>query len=368
MEDVVQDLLDRADVRIGGNRPWDLQVHNPDFYQRILGGGVLALGESYMDGWWDCDALDQFIFRVVNAGLRHALGRSPRAQFFVLLAVLTNRQSRSRAFKVGVRHYDLGNDLFEAMLDHRMTYSCGYWKEADTLDEAQEAKLDLICRKIHLEPGRHVLDIGCGWGSFVGYAAEAYGAQATGITISREQAALARERCAAFPVEIRIQDYRDLDGTYDHVVSVGMFEHVGAKNYRTFMEVVHRCLKDDGLFLLHTIVSNVTGHTIDPWTEKYIFPNSMLPSPQQIGTAAEGLFLIEDVHNFGADYDHTLMAWHRNFVEGWPRIADRYGERFHRMWTYYLLTLAGSFRARRHGLWQIVLSKKGVPGGYSAIR
>lgn len=367
-DSVIRRLLQRADVQIGGDRPWDLHVHNPAFYHRVMGGGVLALGESYVDGWWDCAALDQFIDRVLTAGLRHSLRLPIRDRLHILLAYVTNRQRRSRAFEVGERHYDLGNDLFELMLDARRTYSCGYWKNATTLDAAQEAKLDLICRKIGLQPGQRVLDIGCGWGSFIGYAAEKYGATATGITVSREQAAYVRERYAGLPVEVILQDYRDHAGTYDHIVSVGMFEHVGPKNYRTYMEVVHRCLKDGGLFLLHTIMSNVTGHTIDPWTEKYIFPNGILPSPQQIGTAAEGLFVIEDVHNFGAYYDPTLMAWHENFSNGWSRIADRYGERFYRMWSYYLLTCAGAFRARRNGLWQVVLSKKGVPGGYTSVR
>lgn len=368
MERVLRDLFASADVQVGGDRPWDLQVHEPDFYRRVLGGGVLALGESYMDGWWDCDALDQFVARVLRADLRDAVGRSARARIVVLLALLTNRQSRRRAFDVGRRHYDLGNDLFEIMLDARWTYSCAYWKEAATLDEAQEAKLELICRKIGLEAGQHVLDIGCGWGSFIGYAAERYGAKATGITVARHQAACVRDRFASLPIEVRLQDYRALTGTYDHVVSVGMFEHVGAKNYRTFMEVAHRCLADDGLLLLHTITGNRPGRTIDPWTEKYIFPNAMVPSPQQIGAAVEGLFVVEDVHNFGADYDPTLMAWHRNFEDGWGRIAKSYGERFRRMWRYYLLMTAGNFRVRKNGLWQVVLSKRGVPGGYRSVR
>ena len=368
MESVVRELLETADVRIDGDRPWDLQVHETDFYRRALAGGVLGLGESYMDGWWDCEALDQFIERVLRAGLRDVVSRSARARLFILLALLTNRQSRLRAFEVGERHYDLGEDLFEIMLDGRRTYSCAYWKNAAVLDKAQEDKLELICGKIGLQPGQHVLEIGCGWGSFIGYAAERYGAVATGITVSKEQAAYARHRFASWPIEVRLQDYRDVTGTFDHVVSVGMFEHVGVKNYRTFMEVVNRCLRDDGLLLLHTIMSNTSGHTIDPWTEKYIFPNAMLPSPKQIGAAAEGLFVIEDVHNFGADYDRTLLEWHRRFEDGWPHISEQYGERFRRMWRYYLLTTAGGFRVRRNNLWQVVLSKKGVPGGYRSVR
>ncbi|HET6567847.1 MAG TPA: cyclopropane fatty acyl phospholipid synthase [Rhodothermales bacterium] len=368
MRDTLQQLFERADVQINGDRPWDIQVHNAALYKRLLSGGSLALGESYMDGWWDCQAIDELVARILRVDLRQAVRRSTRALFYTVMALLTNRQSRSRAFQVGERHYDLGNDLFELMLDRRLVYSCGYWAKAQTLDDAQEAKLDLICRKIQLAPGQHVLDIGCGWGGFIGYAAEHYGARATGITVSREQASYVQERYPGLPIEVQLEDYRDLHGTFDHIVSVGMFEHVGYKNYRTFMEVAHRCLDDDGLFLLHCIARNETGSTTDPWIERYIFPNGITPSLKQIATAAEGLFIVEDVHNFGAFYDKTLMAWHANFKAGWPQIADRYGERFYRMWTYYLLCCAGSFRIRSNSLLQVVLSKHGVPGGYRSVR
>lgn len=249
-----------------------------------------------------------------------------------------------------------------------MVYTCGYWKNAKDLDEAQEAKLDLVCRKIGLASGQRVLDIGCGWGSFAKFAAENYGAQVVGITVSKEQVRLAQERCAGWPVEIRLQDYRAMRETFDRVISLGMFEHVGYKNYRTYFEVARRCLKEDGLFLLHTIGGNVSAKSTDPWIDKYIFPNSMIPSAAQIAKAAEGLFVMEDWHNFGADYDKTLLAWYQNVESHWLELSTRYDERFHRMWRYYLLSCAGSFRVRVNQLWQIVYSKQGVQGGYTAIR
>jgi len=364
----VETILAEADVRLDGTRPFDLVVHDPRFYQRVLRGGSLALGESYMDGWWDCEKPDEFFFRVLRAELDRKANRFRHLFWPVLKARLVNLQGRGRAFQVGRRHYDLGNDLFETMLDKRMVYSCAYWKDARTLDEAQEAKLDLICRKIGLRPGMRVLDIGCGWGGFAIYAAERYGVSVVGITVSREQARLATERSRSLPVEIRVQDYRDLDERFDRVVSVGMVEHVGYRNYRTFLKTVHRCLAEDGLFLLHTIGNNVSVTANEPWTERYIFPNGMLPSLRQLAAAAEGLFVLEDFHGFGPYYDTTLMAWHENFLRGWDKLRGRYDDRFYRMWRYFLLSSAGSFRARKNQVWQLVYSKHGVPGGYESIR
>ncbi|MGA9478889.1 MAG: cyclopropane fatty acyl phospholipid synthase [Desulfobacterales bacterium] len=365
---LVQDLLDHAGVSIDGDSPHDIQVHNPVLYPRVIAGGSLALGECYMDGWWDCKALDQLFERIMSARLDKKVRQSKAVLWAALKTRLTNPQCRARAFEIGERHYDTGNDLFTVMLDKRMNYSCAYWQAANTLDEAQEAKLDLTCRKLDLRPGMRVLDIGCGWGGFVIYAAEKYGAEVTGITVSRKQVKLARRLSEGLPVTIELQDYRDLQGTFDRIVSIGMFEHVGVTNYRTFMQVVHRCLKKDGLFLLHTIAGNSSVRSVDPWLATYIFPNSMLPSARQITAAAEGLFVLEDWHSFGSHYDRTLMAWHRNFTENWHRIRETYDQRFYRMWTYYLLSCAGSFRARRNQLWQIVFSRNGARQGYLSIR
>ncbi len=363
-----QEILDLADVKINGDRDWDIQVKNPGFYSRVLAGGSLALGESYMDGWWECKKLDEFFYTVLKVKLNEYVKISFGMVWNLLKAKVINLQSKSRAFEVGEKHYDAGNDLYKAMLDKRMVYTCGYWAKARDLDQAQEAKLDLVCRKIGLKKGQRVLDIGCGWGSFAKFAAEKYGVKVVGITVSKEQVKLGRELCKGLPVEIRLQDYRDVNEKFDHIISLGMFEHVGYKNYREYMKVVRRCLKDGGLFLLQTIGGDTSARVVDPWIGKYIFPNGLLPSPSQISRAIEGFFVLEDWHGFGGDYDKTLMAWNKNFRKGWNKIKENYSERFYRMWNYYLLGCAGSFRARSNQLWQIVLSKNGVEGGYKSLR
>lgn len=368
IKQALQELLDQADVKINGNRLWDIQVHNEKFYARVLSGGSLALGEAYMDGWWDCPALDQFFEKVLKANLDEGIGISWAIVANYLKYFFLNRQKKTRADIVGKRHYDAGNDLFRLMLDKRMAYSCAYWKNAQTLDEAQEAKYNLICRKLKLQPGMDLLDIGCGWGGFARYAVENYGVKVVGITISKEQAALAKEICCGLPVKIRLQDYRDIHGRFDRIASVGMFEHVGHKNYKTYARVANQCLKDDGLFLLHTIGSKEGSLKVDPWIEKYIFPNGMIPVERQIKRMAEGVFKILDWHNFGTDYDRTLMAWHKNFNDNWDKIKDQYDERFKRMWNYYLLSCAGSFRARKNQLWQIVFSKINSAFDYESVR
>lgn len=362
----VSELLAYAGILVNGNNPWDIQVHDDRLYSRVLAGGSLALGESYMDGWWDCRKLDEFFTRIFSAELDKKV-RTPAMALAALKAKLFNMQSTSKAFEVGEAHYDIGNDLYRAMLDKRMTYTCAYWKNAKTLDTAQEAKLDLVCKKIGLKKGMRVLDIGCGWGSFAKFAAQKYGASVVGITISKEQAELAKAICKDLPVEIRLQDYREVNEKFDRIISLGMFEHVGYKNYQTYMQVAKRCLAPDGLFLLHTIGGNKSVTNTDPWIEKYIFTNSMLPSIKQISEACEGIFVVEDWHNFGPDYDKTLMAWHANVEKNWKKLSSQYTERFHRMWRYYLLSCAGSFRSRKNQLWQIVLSN-GVKGGYQSLR
>lgn len=357
-------LLHEADIRIGGERLWDIRIHEYSLPERVFTLGNLGLGEAYIDGHWEADQLDEFFNRLLRAKLDRKV-QPLRLMFHALRVRLLNRQSLRRAWKVGEVHYDLGNDFYAAMLDPRMTYTCGYWQEgARNLAEAQEAKLDMICQKLQLRPGMRLLDIGCGWGSLMGYAAEHYGVECVGVTISKEQAAWASQKYAGLPLEFRLQDYRSVDEPFDRIASVGMFEHVGRKNFRTYMEVAHRCLKDDGLFLLHTIGKNQRKGVTDPWIDKYIFPNGDLPSIGQIGDAVDGLFVTEDLHNFGADYDKTLMAWYENFEATWPRFHDQLGDRFYRMWQYYLLSCAGAFRARDIQLWQWVFSKDGVPGGY----
>lgn len=365
-KNVIESLLTSADIKINGSRPWDITVHNPKLYQRVFWQGSLGFGEAYMDGWWDSPQVDELVARLLRVDASNQVGKIHSLKLVVHLQTWLAYLSDS--FEVGRRHYDLGNDLFQAMLDPRLVYTCGYWKEATTLAAAQEAKLDLVCRKVGLKPGMRVLDIGGGWGSFAKYAAEKYGVSVVNITVSKEQVALANELCKGLPVENRLQDFREVNEKFDAIVSIGMFEHVGHKAYDIYMQVAHRCLADDGLFLLHTIGSDTPGGGADPWLNKYIFPNSMLPSTQQITAVQEKYFVLEDWHNFGVYYDPTLMAWHDNFVKHWPELKVQYDERFYRMWNYYLLSCAGAFRTRSIQLWQIVMSKEGVPGGYQSIR
>jgi cyclopropane-fatty-acyl-phospholipid synthase len=367
----VLSLLDGAGIHPGGGAPADPVVHDERFFARVLSQGSLGLGESYMDGWWDVESLDGMIVKLLGARLDERV-HGIASRFDDLRAWLLNLQTARRAGEVGRRHYDIGNDLFQKMLGRRMVYSCGYWREADDLNAAQEAKLDLVCRKLGLRPGMRVLDIGCGWGEALEFAARRYGISGVGVTISREQADHARRLCAGLPVEIRLQDYRELHERFDRVFSIGMFEHVGVRNYRVYFEVARRCLLDDpatggGLFLLHCIGSNRSQRHTDPWIGRYIFHNSMLPSAAQIAESLEGQFVIEDWHGFGTDYDRTLQAWRSNIDASWDALPG-YDERFRRMWHFYLAASMATFRTRRAQLWQLVLSPRGVPGGYIAPR
>lgn len=365
-ESIIKSLLQKAGIEVNGTRPFDPIIHNPHTYKRVLTEGSLGLGEAYMDGWWDCQQIDELIARITRTNLDKSTGRL-RDVFGKLKARLMNLQSVHRAKIVGEQHYDVGNDLYKAMLDPTMTYSCGYWKNAKTLEQAQLAKLDLCCKKLALKKGMRILDIGCGWGSFAIHAAKTYGVEVVGLTVSKEQAALAREKSKGLPITITMKDYRSVEGTFDRVVSIGMFEHVGYKNYGRFMNVVKNALKKDGLALLHTMGTNITTTHNDPFYDKYIFPNGMVPSIQQIGTAMEGKLVMEDWHNFGLDYDKTLMAWHANFIKAWPELKKQYNERFKRMWEYYLLSFAGAFRSKRLQLWQIVMSE-GILTSYASVR
>ena len=364
---VLGEMLATANVRLDGERPWDIEVRNPRMPLRILTHGSLGAGESYMDGWWDCERLDEMLARVLAARIDRQLG-TMYEMLASVLARLRNAQSRRRAFQVGDKHYDAGDNLYALMLDSRMIYSCGYWQNTDELEIAQQQKLDLVFRKLGLKAGMTVLDIGCGWGGAAQYAAEKYGVTVTGITISRNQAAAARTRCTGLPVHIVLDDYRTLTGRFDRIYSIGMFEHVGVKNHATYFGKVRELLAPDGRFLLHTIGTNQSTNRTDLWIEKYIFPNSMLPSIAQIAAASEQHWVIEDWHSFGPHYDRTLIAWLAKFDVAWPLIASQYGERFRRMWRYYLAASAASFRARQNQLWQVLLSPSGVAGGCQEIR
>ena len=350
------EVLHTAGIEVGGDRPQDIAVHDDRFWARVLADRELGLGESYQEGWWDANQLDEFIAEVQALDLQSLVRRRPALTLRILKAQARNRQTVRRARRNAGAHYNIGNDLYERMLDDRMIYSCGYWRRAADLNEAQEHKLDLICRKLRLEPGMRLLDIGCGWGGFARFAAAEYGAVVTGVTPAREQARLAQQVCADLPVDIRECDYRDVRGRFDRIVSIGMMEHVGPRNLKTFFRCCDDLLADDGMMLHHTIGSLVTKNHTDPWFDKYIFPGGVVPSLAQISSATEKDWVIEDVHNFGPYYDRTLMAWHRNVTAAWDDLPA-YDGRFRRTWDYYLLSSAGSFRARALQLWQIVFTR-----------
>jgi cyclopropane-fatty-acyl-phospholipid synthase len=312
-----------------------------------------------MEDWWETDALDVTIDKMMRANLKQKITGSWRMRALTVKAVMLNLQAKTRSGASVEAHYDIGNDLYTRMLDPRMVYTCGYWKNAKTLTEAQEAKLDLVCKKAGLEPGMRVLDFGCGWGGLASWAAEKYGCSVVGVTLSKDQVSLGNQLWKHLPVELRLCDYRDVRGTFDRVLSVGMMEHVGPKNHRDMMLAIDRCLKPDGVAVVHTIANNKSLRHGTPFIEKYIFPNAVAPSLAQIGKAIEGTFVLEDLHNIGPDYDPTLMAWWDNFDRTYSEISGRYDRKFYQMWKFYLLAAAGASRSRDGQLYQFVLTKTG---------
>ncbi|NEX14731.1 MAG: cyclopropane-fatty-acyl-phospholipid synthase [Prosthecochloris sp.] len=363
----VEKLFDSAGIRVNGSNPWDITVHDHSLYPCIVVNGNLGFGETYMDGCWDCDALDELFYRILRNRISRKVGVLNHLAH-ALIGHIRNFQNPSRSFIVGEKHYNTGNDLFAAMLDSGMNYSCGYWENCDNLEEAQNRKLRLVFEKLTLQPGMKVLDIGCGWGGAARYAAENYGVEVTGVTISQKQADYAKKYCESLPVSIQLCDYRKLQGTYDRIYSIGMFEHVGYKNYRHFFDVIDRCISTDGRCLLHTIGGNEPSTCTDPWISRYIFPNSMIPSASQITSAYEGKLVLEDWHVFAYDYYLTLKSWHQNVLNNRKNLEADYCERFFRMWEYYLLSCAGAFRARHLQIWQLLLTPKGITGRYRVPR
>lgn len=385
-KDIVVKVLARADVVIGGDRPFDIVVHNPKLYHRVIRDGSMGLGEAFMEGWWDTKdfyALDVFFERVLKSDLEYYLPNNATDWYNVFKAKMFNPQTKKLSKKVGMQHYDIGNAFFEAMLGKYMQYSCAYWecyepavagstasdgainghviqqnggstRSGDhsqcsvsvsesgslgraglqkrrilSLDEAQFTKLRMIGDKLNLREGMEVLDVGCGWGGLAHFLSETYKVKVTGITISEEQRKCAAARVKDCPnVTILKQDYRDMnfDKKFDRIVSVGMFEHVGPQNYDTYFKHMRRLLNDkdpEAVFLLHTIGSKITKESADQWYLKYIFPGGCLPSVANIGKNIEKYFVMEDWHNFGSFYGKTLLAWRKNFLRAWNASQEK---------------------------------------------
>ena len=367
-ERTVRTALQQAGVCVGGGNPWDPVVHDPGFYARVARDGMLGLGDAYVDGWWDCADLPELFSRAIRGGLWERASRARPALVKRVKDAVLNRQSPGRAVRNVAAHYVRRNDLVLGMLDPWRAYSCAFFRDpadpAEGLDAAQERKLGLVCDKLGLAPGHRFADVGCGWGSLLGFAAERRGVRGVGLTPAGTQAAYVRER---YGLTVREQDYRQMTGTYDRVASVGMFEHVGRKNYRAYMEVVARCLAADGLFLLHCFGRPAAGvPPLDPWLDRHVFPGGCLPTLDQVHAAADGV--LEAVHQdeWGRHYDPTLLAWAGNF----EREAERTGLKqrdgpTYRMWRYYLYTCAGAFRSGDVALWQVVFRKRRGPVVYS---
>lgn len=374
MQRQAEKVLASINVRINGHNPWDIIVHNPKMWERIAKQGSIGAGESYMDGWWDCEQLDELFFRICRHRLEEKFHFLPAKLIENFKRTLFNYQSIAKSREVAVTHYNLGNRLYELMLGKSMAYTCGYWKEANNLDEAEFAKYELICKKLYLKPGEKVLEIGCGWGGLAKYMAEKYQCQVVALDIALEPFLYAQKHTRNLPVSVYHCDYRETkvynrkQEKFDKIVSVGVLEHVGYKNYRTLMDISRQFIKPDGIFLLHSIGGNISTKFCEPWIDKYIFPNGTLPSIAQLGKAFEKRFIVEDFQNFGAYYDNTLLAWYQNLNAHWPELAEKYNEKTRRMMNYYLLSCAGGFRARAMQLWQFVLTPQGLLKGYLSVR
>ena len=368
LESKYQKILAKGDIEINGTRAWDIKVNNPKLWRHVLLKGELGFGEAYMAGWFDVEHLDEFFYRLTRFVIREINMTNVSSMFLKFISNILNLQTTKRAFKVGKAHYNIGNNLYKKMLGTTMIYTCGYWKNANSLEESQEAKFHLIAKKLMLKPGMSVLDIGCGFGSMMAFLAKEYDVKVLGITVSKEQEYYINRNYKAPSVKVKVMDYRSIRGKFDRIYSLGMFEHVGYKNYKTYMKVCSKALKSDGLMLLHTIGDSVSNYNTNPWIEKYIFPNSMIPSLSQISKSAEGVFVIEDVQNFGYDYYKTLLAWYKNFNHNWQFLKAKYDDTFYRMWSYYLLSCAGAFRGRYLQLFQVVMSPNGIEGRYNATR
>lgn len=381
-ESIVKSLLAKAEITINGTKPWDIQIHDVRCYDRFLKDRSLGFGEAYMDGWWDAYTLDETVAKIVQAKIEDQLQFNKNLALYLLKRKMFSPSAQKHSHMDVSRHYDFGHELFEAMLDPDLNYSCGYWKNLGNpqtawkiprnLRKAQQAKLAHVCRKLLLKKGLRILDIGCGWGNVLAYATTHFGVRATGVTLSKRQASYIKNHMKGHAIKILSEDFREIEHVlYDRIVSIEMIEHLTYRYYALYFKKVASLLKSDGVFLLQTIGANKTKYANDPWVEKYIFPNTHIPSLAQIAKEVENLFVVEEVENFGAYYYPTLMSWFRNFHKNWKRLAimnnEKYNDRFYRMWKFYLLASAGCFKAGKLQLWQIVFSKRNTLGVYPAL-
>lgn len=364
---LVSKAFAKVDIQIHGSRPWDLKVNDERFYMKLLIKGPLGFGEAFVDDWIECDRFDECLTRILKLESKN----HPVMMWSWLRAYFTDLSSKKRGKIGSAIHYNFEKLIYEKMLDKAMTYSIGYWGENDDLERAQEKKLDLICRKLHLEPGMRVLDIGCGWGSFAQYATRMYNVSVVGINIAEKQIELAQQKYSHLPIEFRVQDYRDLKGNFDRIVSIGMAEHVGLKNYKRYLKIIRDCLKDEGLCLIEISTNTAMGslaRAMDPWFMRYFFPTAWLPTLCQFTCAADGLLLLEDLHNITENSEKTFLAWWDNLNKNWASLQNEIDHRTYLMFKYYLLSSVGAFRGGVARYWQLVFSKGDLPHEYRCAR
>ena len=323
---------------------YGIRLKDPDYDPFAT---LMALGDGYVDGKWECDDLGATLYQLTRSRDIVKLVKDKS------ITVPTDEQAE-RAQEVIDIHYDMGNDLFRAMLDRTMSYTCAYWRAgASTLEAAQSDKNELICQKLELEPGMVIADLGCGFGSFARHAQDIHDVTVIGYTLSQEQADIAGDF-----MEVRVADYTQLRGRYDRIISMGMLEHVGPANYRDYMKVNYRHLEKNGIALFQTIGYNLSRGQVHPWINTHIFPNGALGSFAQLAEAMEGLFVLEDVENFGTDYATTAQAWFDNFARAVHSGRYRCHPRFYRMWEFYIMFFKAAFLAREFQLWQVVMTKQ----------
>jgi cyclopropane-fatty-acyl-phospholipid synthase len=350
-----------------------LNVSDDSVWYDIITKANLGIAEGYMHGKIDVDPLPLFLSLLNDT----SIGTRRKEKFDVLGMVigaieaptqmmgwLFNLQTKELSSRVTKQHYDAGNDLYEVMLGPSMSYTCAYWKDAENLDQAQEAKFNLIMRKLELQPGMKVADLGMGWGTAAAYMHKHGKVNVTGVSLSEKQVEWAQNNLVKDGLRFIWSDYRehcedpDIVGTYDRIYSIGMFEHIGPKNYEPFFKCIKALLKPDGLAVVHTIGEPDFVAASDQFLEKYIFPGAVIPTLPMATKAFEHHFILEDFQNFGHDYSKTLAAWHVNSLKFFRENPNAYSPEFQRMWEYYLKMCEALFELRINQLWHFVLSPR----------
>ena len=353
-------ITENTTIQIGK----EIIIKNDIFFNKLLDRGELGLAESYMDGDWESNDLGNLLKKLMfYQDILESKAKYQTINFLYLKIFSTyesffNTNTLIKSPENIQKHYDVGNDLYNKMLGTTMQYTCAYFNKDDmTLDEAQESKMDLIAKKLDLKEGMDVIDIGCGFGSMANYLAKKYKVKVTGVTLSPEQKNFSDEYFGNENVSIEVKDYRLVRGKFDRVYSVGMFEHIGSKNYKEYFDKCYDLLKDDGIMFCHTMgISRPNYHQNEYFASKYIFPEGELPDMLNLTEGYSEKWRLEDFQNIGISYSKTFDAWREN-IGNWETL-EGYDERFKRMWEYYLHLFAENFRCQNFLLFQNVFTKK----------